>query len=114
MIDFGERLDEDVGKYREFINLAYQKLVTEGYRRDYEIRADLAGARYADEAGCHPGGLLPFLDESARLQGRLQFESFKTHPDPRMRNARIREQLARWFDYARMPCRYRKEAISRL
>ncbi|MDP6439880.1 MAG: M48 family metalloprotease [Candidatus Brocadiia bacterium] len=117
LTDFGERLDEDVGEYREFIDLAYQKLVTEGYGREYEIKADLAGARYAYEAGYHPGGLLPFLDESARSQGRLQFESFKTHPDPRVRIARIREQLARWLDHAGMPRldeRYQKEALSRL
>lgn len=115
LVDFGAAVDEDVAKYREFIDLAYQKLATEGYDQRYEWMADLAGTRYAHRAGYNPEGLLPFLEESAK--SGVAFEVFKTHPDPRTRIEKVREVLGSLGDYSAMPKledRYRREVLSKL
>ena len=117
LLDFGQQLDQDVAKYRQFVDMAYQKLATEGYDQRYEWAADLAGTRYAYRAGYNPEGLLPFLEESDRTGGKLRFEVFKTHPDPRTRIQKIRAYLGTLGDYARLPKledRYRAEVLARL
>ncbi len=117
LIDFAQELDEDMEEYRQFIDLAYEKLAHEGYDQRYEIRADLAGTRYAYRAGYHPEGLLPFLQESARLGNRLTFEVFKTHPDSRRRMEKIRGHLGTLGDYSgfpRLQDRYRRQVLARL
>ena len=117
LVDFGQALDEDAAEYREFVDLAYQKLTTEGYDQRYEWKADLAGTRYALRAGYHPEGLLPFLEASAKPGGARAFEVFKTHPDPRVRIEKIRAYLSGEGDYSALPKlqdRYQKEVLSRL
>jgi len=117
LVDFGAALDEDVAEYRQFIDLVYQKLTTEGYDRRYETIADEAGTRYAYRAGYYPAGLLPFL-EAERASGKAQsFEVFKTHPDPADRIKKIRRVLVDLGDYTQMPRlsdRYQKEVLSKL
>ena len=117
LVDFSAAFEEDVTEYREFIDLAYQKLTTECYDRNYEWKADLAGTRYALRAGYHPEGLLPFLEQSAASGGALAFEVFKTHPDPRVRIEKIRGYLSSQGDYSALPKledRYRREVLARL
>ena len=117
LVDFGQALDEDVGQYRQFIDMAYGKLTTEGYDRRYEWMADEAGTRYSFAAGYHPGGLLPFLEASRRSSGRLAFEAFKTHPDPSVRIAKIRAVMSPFGDVGGMPKledRYRREVLNKL
>ena len=117
LIELGATLEEDVAKYRELIDLSYKKLTTEGYDRNYEWKADLAGTDYAYRAGYHPEGLLPFLRASAASGEQLAFEVFKTHPDPGVRIGKINGLLAQLGDYAGMPRladRYRSSALSRL
>lgn len=117
LIDFGMAFDEDVAEYRQFIDLAYQKLTTEGYDRRYEAIADEAGTVYAYRAGYYPAGLLPFL-EAERASGKaLSFEVFKTHPDPGDRIDKIRGVLLDLGDYTQMPRladRYQAEVLSKL
>jgi len=115
LLDFAQELDEDVADYRQFIDLTYDKLATEGYDQQYEIKADLAGTRYARRVGYHPEGLLPFLQKSAR--SGLAFEVFKTHPDPAKRMRRIRRLLDGMGGYSSLPKldgRYRREVLERL
>ncbi len=117
LVDFGTALDKQIGQYRQFIDLAYTKLTTEGYDQRYETVADEAGTRYAYRAGYHPAGLLPFLEaEKASGQG-LAFEVFKTHPDPGARIKDIKAVLATLGDYSQMPKdadRYQREVLSKL
>jgi predicted Zn-dependent protease len=115
LVDFGAALDEEVAEYRQFIDLAYRKLTTEGYDHRYEWEADAAGAEYAFRAGYHPEGLLPFLEES-RATG-VQMERYKTHPDPAVRLARAEAALAMLPGYAGLPKlaeRYRREVLHKL
>lgn len=115
LVDFGAALDEDVAEYRQFIDLTYQKLTTEGYDRRYEWQADESGTRYAYRAGYHPEGLLPFL-EASRATG-VQMERYKTHPDPAERIARVKGVLRSLGDYAGLPKlrdRYGREVLDRL
>lgn len=115
LVDFGATLEEDVGKYRQFIDLFYQKLTTEGYDRDYEWKADQAGTEYAFRAGYHPGGLLPFLEES-RASG-VQMERYKTHPDPQVRIRKVEATMRSLGDYGGAPTledRYRREVLAKL
>ncbi|MHC4480435.1 MAG: M48 family metalloprotease [Planctomycetota bacterium] len=115
LVDFGAALEEDVAKYRQFIDLFYEKLTTEGYDRRYEWLADEAGTRYAYRAGYHPGGLLPFL-ESSRASG-VQMERYKTHPDPAGRIEKVQAVLRSLSDYAGMPAlegRYQRAVLDRL
>ena len=115
LVDFGATLDADVAKYRQFIDLVYQKLTTEGYDQEYEWRADEAGTQYAYRAGYRPDGLLPFL-EASRASGKYM-ERYRIHPDPALRIAKIQAVLGSLGDYARMPVlddRYRREVLSRL
>ena len=117
LVDFGEALDENMAQYRQFIDLAYQKLATEGYDQGYEWKADLAGTRYALRAGYHPEGLLPFLEQSAASGGTRAFEVFKTHPDPSVRVKKIRAYLGSQGDYSTLPKlqdRYQREVLSKL
>jgi predicted Zn-dependent protease len=104
-----------VANYRQFIDLAYQKLTTEGYDRNYEWKADQAGTEYAFRAGYHPAGLLPVLEQSR--EGDLRMERYKTHPDPTVRVAKVEAVLATLGDYSRMPRladRYRREVTEKL
>lgn len=115
LVELGAALEEDVEKYRELIDRVYQRLTVEGYDRDYEWRADEAGTRYAFLAGYHPGGLLPFLEES-RTSG-VQMERYKTHPDPALRIRKIQEALASLGGHAGLPKlegRYRTEVLAKL
>jgi len=117
LVDFGQALDKDVAQYRQFIDLAYQKLATEGYDQSYEWKADLAGTGYALRAGYQPEGLLPFLQQSAASGGARAFEVFKTHPDPSVRIKKIRTYLKSHGDYSALPKlqdRYQSEVLSRL
>ncbi len=117
LVDFGATLDEEVGKYRDFIDATYRKLTTEGYDRRYEWIADEAGTTYAYRAGYHPEGLLPFLEMSRRSEKPLAFENYKTHPDPGLRISRIRQTLSGLGDYSGMPAlqkRYEREVLARL
>ncbi|MCK4282803.1 MAG: M48 family metalloprotease [Candidatus Brocadiae bacterium] len=117
MVDFGAVLKEDVGEYRQFIDLTYQKLTTEGYDRRYEWIADEAGVRYAFAAGYHPGGLLPFMEESRRSATPMAFEVFKTHPDPGVRIEKIHAVLGALGPYSATPklaARYQREALAKL
>jgi predicted Zn-dependent protease len=117
LVDFGTALDKQVGKYRQFIDLAYTKLTTEGYDQRYETIADEAGTRYAYRAGYYPGGLLPFLEAERASSQSLAFEVFKTHPDPGARIKDINAVLATLGDYSGMPKladRYQKEVLNKL
>ena len=116
-VDFGAVLNEDVGQYRQFIDLTYQKLTTEGYDRRYEWIADEAGVRYAFAAGYHPGGVLPFLEESRRSGTPMAFEVFKTHPDPGVRIEKMHAVLEALGPYSATPklaARYQREALDKL
>jgi len=115
LVELGAALEEDVAKYRELIDRVYQRLTVEGYDRDYEWRADEAGARYAFLAGYHPGGLLPFLEES-RTSG-VQMERYKTHPDPALRIRKVQDALASLGGHAGLPKlegRYRTQVLAKL
>ncbi|MCK4374350.1 MAG: M48 family metalloprotease [Candidatus Brocadiae bacterium] len=115
LVDFGATLEEDVAEYRQFIDLMYQKLTTEGYDRNYEWKADEAGTLYAFRAGYHPEGLLPFLEESRR--SGVQMERYKTHPDPAVRISKIQGVLRSLGDYSALPRledRYRREVLRKL
>jgi predicted Zn-dependent protease len=117
VVDFGAVLDEDVAEYREFIDLAYTKLTTEGYDREYETRADKKGTQYAFRAGYHPAGLMPFLEADARSDRPLAFEVFKTHPDPDERIRKLRKTLKSLGGYDSMPrldARYNREVLDKL
>jgi predicted Zn-dependent protease len=117
LVDFAAQMDKDVAKYRDFIDGSYNKLAHEGYDQGYEIKADLAGTRYAYRAGYHPEGLLPFLEMTASSGSKVEFEMFKTHPDPRTRISEIRGELRSFGNYALMPKiadRYSREAGARV
>lgn len=119
LLKLGSELDADIAEFGEFIDGLYDTLVTNGFDQTYEIKADVAGTRYAYMAGYHPGGLIPFLEASARSQGKVQFEFFKTgsHPDPNARIQAIRKGLASMGDYRNMPTlagRYRQCALARM
>lgn len=121
LMEFAATLEEDVQKYREFLDFAFDKLTREGYDRRYEWKADVAGAGYAWKAGYHPEGLLPFLKASRESGGALAFEVFKTHPDPGVRIRKIRSYLQKMRgelgDYSYLPQlqnRYRTEVLDRL
>jgi len=117
LVDFGAVLDEDVAEYRDFIDLTYTKLTTEGYDRRYEGKADKAGTKYAFRAGYHPEGLMPFLKASAESDRPLAFEVFKTHPDPRARIRDLKEVLRDLGDYSAKPkleARYQREVLAKL
>ena len=117
LVDFAQQMDKDVGQYRQFVDLSYDKLTHEGYDKQYEWAADLAGTDYAYRAGYHPEGLLPFLYESINSQGQMRFEVFKTHPDPAVRVAKIKEAIGSLGNYSKMPKladRYQREALARL
>jgi len=117
LVDFGAALDEDVAEYRQFIDRVYQRLTTEGYDHRYEWIADAAGAEYAYRAGYHPGGLLPFLEESLKSAQPLAFEAHKTHPDPALRISKIQSALRGLGDYESLPKledRYQREVLAKL
>jgi predicted Zn-dependent protease len=117
LVDFAQEMDKNVAQYRQFVDMSYDKLAHEGYDQTFEIAADLAGTNYAYMAGYHPEGLLPFLQESARSQGALAFETFKTHPDPNTRIRKLKDALSSLPMYSSMPKlsdRYRREALDRL
>jgi len=117
LVDAAAAFDEDVGEYKRFIDLGFQKLTTEGYDRNYEWKADLAGTRYAWRAGYDPEGLLPFLRRSQRSGTPTAFEFFKTHPDPGVRIRKVEEYLRTLGDYADTPRlreRYRRNVLDRL
>ena len=117
LMNFAEQLDADAAKYREFVDLAYQRLAKEGYDQQYEAKADLAGTLYALRAGYHPEGLLPFLRRSAASGGRLSMENYRTHPDPQVRIAGITRYLQTAGDYSQLPKledRYAREVLARL
>jgi len=117
LVDVAAAFEEDVGQYRQFIDLGFQKLTTEGYDQNYEWKADLAGTLYAWRAGYHPGGLLPFLRASAASGTPMAFEFFKTHPDPSVRIRKIQEYLRTLEAYEGLPRlaeRYRANVSGRL
>lgn len=117
VMNFAEELDEDAGKYREFVDLVYNRLAKEGYDKTYEDRADLAGTSYALRAGYHPEGLLPFLRRSAGSGGQISMENYRTHPDPGARIAGITRYLQTAGDYSHLPKledRYAREVLARL
>ena len=117
VMNFAEELDEDAGKYREFVDLVYKRLAEEGYDKAYEDKADLAGTLYALRAGYNPEGLLPFLRRSAGSDGRLSLENYRTHPDPGARIAGITRYLQTVGDYSYLPKledRYAREVLARL
>lgn len=117
LLNFAGELDEDMEQYREFIDKTYDKLARQGYDQRYEIKADLAGTAYAYRAGYHPEGLLPFLQRSAKSNGQISFEAFKTHPDPRQRIREIQNYLDRLGTYTGSPLltgRYETQCLARL
>ncbi|MCD6415090.1 MAG: M48 family metalloprotease [Planctomycetes bacterium] len=117
LVDFGETLDERVGQYRQFIDLTYQRLATEGYDQRYEWIADQAGSRYAYRAGYNPEGLVPFLFKTAHSEQPVAFESYKTYPDPAVRLRKLKWSLGELGDYSALPRledRYRREALQKL
>ncbi|MBS3761912.1 MAG: M48 family metalloprotease [Planctomycetes bacterium] len=116
-VDFAAELDEDISQYRQFVDESYNKLAHQGYDQRYEIKADLAGTRYAYRAGYHPGGLLPFLQKSAESNGEIAFEVFKTHPDPNARIDKIRtclESLGHYQQRPELEERYNREVLQRI
>jgi len=117
LVDFAAVLEEDVEQYRNFIDLAYDRLTREGYDRRYELLADAGGTEYAFRAGYNPEGLLPFLEADRDSPDEIAFESYGTHPDPSERIANIRSVLARLGPYSGLPKlqdRYRREVLDRL
>jgi predicted Zn-dependent protease len=117
LANLGGELNKNVAGYSQLIDGLYDTLVHKGYDQEYEIKADLAGTRYAYMAGYNPEGLLPFLEESARRNGALQFEFFQTHPSPTERIRQIRALLGSLGNYANAPTlkdRYGREALAKL
>jgi len=115
LVELGAAFDPEAEEYSELVDIAFDTLVHKGYDQGYEIKADLAGTRYAYMAGYHPEGLLPFLQQS--VESGVQFEFFETHPDPAKRITEIRKLLREFGQYGNMPtlsARYQREVLEKL
>ncbi|MCB0317604.1 MAG: M48 family metalloprotease [Bdellovibrionales bacterium] len=92
-LNCGELISQASLVFGGAVDDVFNSLVTKGYSRDQEFKADVGAIKILYRAGYNPHAMLVMLDEVAKAEKEKQGGWFDTHPEASDRKDRVESNL---------------------